>query len=794
MPPAQNGIVGIVTHCNPTTLYKTMKTANTMFWGCLLVCAGVFAGVRPALAQDVCPAPEGITPPDSTIATAAQVESGDATLKALVDAYWAYAVQITIASPQTAAGYLGCLLTHEGPWNSGSTYIATVTTSGTLALHGQDVLLTGGVIDSAMLETISAAAAMTPAGGAFEFMGDDGYARPYFNPDGSAGILTAGLDIQESHVTEAEIDPGDPPAVQARDVMDRESLQAFVNGAADYAQALYDAEGYDAGLRIKRIFRDTTGYWRHGPTYLFIMDGTGYTYFHGAFPEKYELQAPTQTLKDAVTGELILPQIIAAATDNEAGGFVEYHFDNPDDDTDSADIPKVTFARQYTFTFTLPNGTEVPNDLIIGAGIYEDAVAACQRPEGIPEIPASNPTAEQVENGEATLTDFVTGMLLYARQIRNHPLSNGYTGCLLTHEGPWKYGSTYVVTMTTNGRLGLHGANVVLSGRLLDPDITAAIGEAASSSLRGGIFEVAGDSAYAGPYFNPDGSPALVTVGLDIRESHLVEETLDPGPAPDVTARDVMDRETLKAFVTGAADYLRAVQTAEGYDGRLRIKGTLRDTSGYWRHGPTYLFTMERTGYTFFHGAFPEKYEFQTPTNTLRDAVTDSLILPQIIAAAARNDGEGDFVTYHFDNPDDDTDSADIPKVTFALERAFTIILPDSTERTNVIIIGAGIYGDDPTSVEPLDGEIPSAFALEQNYPNPFNPSTTIEFSLERAQAITLTVYDVLGREVRVLVDGMQPAGRYSVSFDGAGLAGGTYLYALRTGQNVSVKKMILLK
>ncbi len=98
------------------------------------------------------------------------------------------------------------------------------------------------------------------------------------------------------------------------------------------------------------------------------------------------------------------------------------------------------------------------------------------------------------------------------------------------------------------------------------------------------------------------------------------------------------------------------------------------------------------------------------------------------------------------------------------------------------------------TSVEPVDGEIPAAFALEQNYPNPFNPSTTIRFSLEQAQAVTLTVYDMLGREVRVLADGVQPAGNYSVSLDGANLAGGTYLYVLRTGQHVSAKKMTLLK
>ena len=417
----------------------------------------------------------------------------------------------------------------------------------------------------------------------------------------------------------------------------------------------------------------------------------------------------------------------------------------------------------------------------------------CRRPEGIPEIPASNPTAKQVEDGDATLTEFVNSMLLYLRQIRTHPLSNGYTGCLLTHEGPWHYGSTYIVTMTPKGRLALHGAKVVWSGRLLDPDVLGAIRTAAASSPRGGAFELGNDDAYAGPYFNPDGSSAFVTIGLDIMESHLVDEPLEPGEAPAVTARDVTNRETLKMFVDGAADYLRDIYNAEGYDGRLKIKRELRDPNGYWRHGPVYLFTMDRTGYTFFHGAFPEKYEFQTPTNTLIDAVTGELILPQIITAAGSSP-EGGFVEYHFDNPDDDSDSVEIPKVTFALEREFTITLPDNTQRNTVFIMGAGIYETGVTSVEPVDGEIPAAFALEQNYPNPFNPSTTIRFSLEQAQAVTLTVYDMLGREVRVLADGVQPAGNYSVSLDGANLAGGTYLYVLRTGQHVSAKKMTLLK
>ena len=164
-------------------------------------------------------------------------------------------------------------------------------------------------------------------------------------------IMTVGLDIKEEHLRGRN--PRSrrcAPAVTARDVVDRSTLKTFVIGAADYFQELYAAEGFEALLKTKRVFRDTTGHWRHGPTYLFIIDRTGYTLFHGAFPEKYELQTPTTTLRDAVTGELILPQIIAAATSSEEGGFVEYHFDNPDDDTDSAEILKVTYALEREST------------------------------------------------------------------------------------------------------------------------------------------------------------------------------------------------------------------------------------------------------------------------------------------------------------------------------------------------------------------------------------------------------------------------------------------------------------
>jgi len=85
-------------------------------------------------------------------------------------------------------------------------------------------------------------------------------------------------------------------------------------------------------------------------------------------------------------------------------------------------------------------------------------------------------------------------------------------------------------------------------------------------------------------------------------------------------------------------------------------------------------------------------------------------------------------------------------------------------------------------------------FALAQNYPNPFNPSTQIRFALRASGLARLTVYDVLGREVAVLVNGALPAGAHSVTFDASNLTSGVYMYKLEAGGMVMTKRMTLVK
>jgi Secretion system C-terminal sorting domain len=89
----------------------------------------------------------------------------------------------------------------------------------------------------------------------------------------------------------------------------------------------------------------------------------------------------------------------------------------------------------------------------------------------------------------------------------------------------------------------------------------------------------------------------------------------------------------------------------------------------------------------------------------------------------------------------------------------------------------------------------PNKFSLSQNYPNPFNPETIINYELRIMNEVKLIVYDVLGREVKILVDKTQQAGKYKVTFDAANLASGVYYYKLKAGKNFEqTRKMLLLR
>ena len=109
------------------------------------------------------------------------------------------------------------------------------------------------------------------------------------------------------------------------------------------------------------------------------------------------------------------------------------------------------------------------------------------------------------------------------------------------------------------------------------------------------------------------------------------------------------------------------------------------------------------------------------------------------------------------------------------------------------LVAGAPKRGAGEEEAE-IQAEVPTEYVLEANYPNPFNPQTTIRFGVPESAHVKLVVYDVLGRQVRVLVDGTRKAGTHEVVFEAGNLPSGTYLVRLVTPAGSFVQTMQLMK
>ena len=117
----------------------------------------------------------------------------------------------------------------------------------------------------------------------------------------------------------------------------------------------------------------------------------------------------------------------------------------------------------------------------------------------------------------------------------------------------------------------------------------------------------------------------------------------------------------------------------------------------------------------------------------------------------------------------------------------------------SVVTMVGMLDGSAITGIQTGRKKTPERFSLYQNYPNPFNPATTISYKLPESSLVTLKVYDILGNEINKLVNERQNSGEHTLSYDGSGLASGTYFLKINAVGNdgqifTSVKKMVLLK
>ena len=344
----------------------------------------------------------------------------------------------------------------------------------------------------------------------------------------------------------------------------------------------------------------------------------------------------------------------------------------------------------------------------------------CPLPAGVTPPAAPRVTAQQVEDGSASLTDFALAardQFVSESQGITTVKQAAYFGCIIRQEGSvWRSSSTYLVQLTFDGRVLVHTKDMSLSGRLLHPVIYGAIlhalgidpaaltdlaaiqaAFAAAAAGDGGLFDVAGvpdASGYASVYLSVNlRQPIVLLAGFALDSSHLVpisDEAIDYGDPP-ITARDVVDRATLKAFVTAAGEYILELLESGDLAVVSKARIALRDPNGPWRHGSVYLAVVERASkLIMFHGGFPDRFEFRRGGFT-RDVVTGELLMDQVIATA-ESSPEGGFWEYYFDDPADAFDNVEIPKVGYA--RVFTrhAPLPDGSTVSTDYIINSGFY------------------------------------------------------------------------------------------------------
>ena len=495
--------------------------------------------------------------------------------------------------------------------------------------------------------------------------------------------------------------------------------------------------------------RDPNGPWRHDSVYLYVYDSSSeQTLFHGAFPNRFEV-LNTGITEDVATGELVWTLVEEAAARRPEGGFLSYHFDNPSDDSDEA-VPKTGYAIEVDATTRRNDGTITPVKFIVGSGFYPEGVdaaeptdpgqaLACPAPDGLNVDTLRNPT---ITAQEATTPQGLRQFIVYyrdeAKKLEDARMERDsvYTACIARDkEGPYYSDSVYTVSLTVDGGVLVHAKDMSLSARQLNPQIYAAIlaglgvstdnivnlgssdpavagsalGAVAAKlseepdgafSFDGGQSGIPAASGHAAVYNTSealDSPPIILIAGFDLTEAHLTNEEIDHD-TPSIEAKNVVDRDTLKKFVTAAVGYMRKVLETGDPRAQSRARLELRDPNGPWNHGSIYLYVYDKvTQQTVLHGGFPDRFEFRN-AGISRDVVTGELVWDLVTEAAARSP-EGGFLSYHFDNPNDNSDDV-VPKVGYARELEVSVTQSDGRTFAYEFILGSGFYPEDVAAAE----------------------------------------------------------------------------------------------
>ena len=331
--------------------------------GIILGLASFLFAVQPAIAQ-------------TTKTTASEVVDAE-TLKAFV--LYAKSHAETFTDPNDLAPYLQSI-SIEGDWKHGNTYLIIMLPNGTVFHHAGDISVNGKHLydiedarGNKVVQNLLAAANM--GGGHVEYYWDDpaeegdedtpkvAYAVNYVSGQtGTTVVLIGGYYQNVSHASATPFDPSliPPPEVTAADVVDRETLKAFVQGTGHRYLKAIEQVGLDVLQQHQDLFREEGGPYRQGSVYFFVFSTEGYVLFHGV-DRSLEFQTSDIDKVD-VNGVKYLRELIDVA--KAGGGFVKYNFDDPtiegDEDTGS---PKVSYAELVVFR---------GGEYVVGAGLYID--------------------------------------------------------------------------------------------------------------------------------------------------------------------------------------------------------------------------------------------------------------------------------------------------------------------------------------------------------------------------------------------------------------------------------------
>ena len=327
-----------------------------------------------------------------------------------------------------------------------------------------------------------------------------------------------------------------------------------------------------------------------------------------------------------------------------------------------------------------------------GVAALGTALAACRpiAPVGDGEAALGKVTAAQVTDAES-LKAFVLGAKAHFEAITDMNEAAKLKEGLKT-EGDWKSGSTFLIIFLMTGDVLMHGNDHDAEDKNLlgveDERGTRVVEELFATAARGGGFVEYYDeglqTAYAVEYTSGITARKLMLVGGYSQDVSHVPVRIADLPKPAVTASEVVDRETLIAFVEAAAEVFQQAVMPEGISDYAAVRNAFRLEGGDWKSGSIYLWVVSGGGVTLFHATEP--YREGNLTDMARTDSQGVKIAEELIGGA-RRDGHS-FLRYHYDNPaiegDEETGS---PKFGYAVSFQF----PNTEQKA---VIGSGIYID----------------------------------------------------------------------------------------------------